>query len=310
MSSLQHALEDYLAIRRALGFKLERHGRLLPQFLAYLQDVGADTVTTEHALRWATLPSAADPRWWAERLAVVRGFARYLQTLDPAAQLPPIDLLPTCRRRRATPYLYSDRDIAALMAAAATLHPPLRAATTQTLIGLLAVTGMRIGEALRLDRGDLDLKHARLIVRDSKFGKSRELPLHPTTMRALRAYLRRRDQLLPRSDTPALLLSPTGERLSYPAAGRTFRRLVAHVGLTPRSATCRTRAHDLRHSFAVSTVLDAYQTGADAQARLALLCTYLGHADPGATYWYLSAAPELLALAAARLQQHLAEVRS
>lgn len=310
MSPLRQALEDYLTIRRALGFKLERHGRLLPQFVAYLERVGADTITTEHALRWATLPSAAGPVWWADRLSVVRGFARYLQTIDPACELPPADLLPARGSRRATPYLYSDRDIAALLVAAGALRPPLRAATMQTLIGLLAVTGMRIGEAIRLDRGDLDLKHARLVVRDSKFGKSRELPLHPTTMRALRAYLRRRDELLPGADTPALLISPTGERLRYSATGRAFRQLVASVGLTPRSARCRPRAHDVRHSFAVRTVLDAYRTGADAQTRLALLCTYLGHADPGATYWYLSAAPELLALAAARLEQHLAETRS
>jgi integrase len=310
MSSLHQALEDYLTIRRALGFKLDRHGRLLPQFLAYRQDVGADTVTTEHALRWATLPSAADPRWWAERLSLVRGFARYLQTFDPAAELPPTDLLPAGGRRRATPYLYSDRDIAVLMAAAATLRPPLRAATTQTVIGLLAVTGMRIGDALRLDRDDLDFKHGRLIVRESKFGKSRELPLHPTTIRALRAYLRRRDQLLPRPDSPALLISSTGRRLRYERIGRTFRQLVAQVDLKPRSATCRPRLHDVRHSFAVRTVLDAYQTGADPHARLALLCTYLGHADPGATYWYLSAAPELLACAAAQLERHLAEARS
>jgi integrase/recombinase XerD len=310
MSPLRQALENYLTIRRALGFKLERHGRLLPQFVAHLERVGADTITTEHALRWATLPSAASPVWWADRLSVVRGFARYLQTIDPACELPPADLLPARGSRRATPYLYSDRDIAALLVAAGALRPPLRAATMQTLIGLLAVTGMRVGEAIRLDRGDLDLEHARLVVRHSKFGKSRELALHATTCAALRGYLRRRGELLPQPETPALLISPTGKRLRYVAVGRTFRQLVAHVGLTPRSASCRPTLHGLRHTFAVRTVLDAYRTGADVHARLALLCTYLGHADPGATYWYLSAAPELLALAAARLEQHLAERRS
>jgi integrase/recombinase XerD len=310
MSPLRQALEDYLTIRRALGFKLERHGRLLPQFVDYLEDVGADTITTEHALRWATLPSQATPIWWADRLSVVRGFARYLQTIDPAAELPPADLLPTGGSRRATPYLYSDQEIAALLAAAATLRAPLRAATMQTLIGLLAVTGMRIGEAIRLDRGDLDLKHERLAVRNSKFGKSRELALHASTTAALRGYLRCRDELLPRPDTPALFVSLVGKRLRYRDVARTFRRLVERAGLAPRSASCRPRLHSLRHTFAVRSILDGYRDGADVHARLSLLCTYLGHTDPGATYWYLSAAPELLALAAERLEQHRAGGRS
>ena len=302
MSPLRQAVADYLTVRRALGFKLDRHGRLLPQFVDYLEDIGADTVTTEHALRWAMLPADASPAWRAERLSVVRGFARYLQTIDPAAELPPADLLPTSGSRRRTPYLYSDQEIAALLAAAGTLRAPLRAATMQTLIGLLAVTGMRIGEAIRLDRGDLDLEHERLVVRNSKFGKSRELALHTTTTAALRAYLRRRDELLPRPDTPAVFVSLVGKRLLYRDVARTFRRLVERGGLTPRSASCRPRLHSLRHTFAVRSIQDAYRDGADVHARLSRLCTYLGHADPGATYWYLSAAPELLALAAERLQ--------
>ena len=200
MNALHEAAEDYLRIRRALGFKLENAGRLLPQFLDYLESVGAETITSEHALRWATLPSDANPVWWGVRLTAVRGFARYLQTIDPAAELPPRAVLPVgTGRRRPTPYIYSDAEIAALMTAAGGWLPRLSAATMQTLIGLLAVTGMRIGEAIRLDRADLDLEHRRLVIHTSKFGKSRQLPLHPSTAQALHAYLRRRTSCAPLS---------------------------------------------------------------------------------------------------------------
>jgi len=222
--------------------------------------------------------------------------------------VPAAELLPG-RPRRATPYLYSDVEIAALIAAADTLRFPLRVATYKTLIGLLAVTGMRVGEAIRLDRDDLDLAHELLVVRDGKFGKSRELPLQPSTIRALRDYLRLRDRLHPAPSAPALLISPAGTRLLYCNVHATFRQLRRRAGLQPRSASCRPRIHDLRHTFAVRTLLDAYRSEADVQARLPLLSTYLGHVDPGATYWYLSAAPELLALAGERLERHL-EARS
>ena len=308
MIPLRRALDDYLTMRRGLGFKLARTEKLLAQFISYLDDVGADIVTVEHALTWASLPTGGDRSWWAYRLSVVRGFATYLQTLDPTTEVPAAELLPW-RPRRATPYLYSDAEIAALIDAADTLRFPLRVATYKTLIGLLAVTGMRVGEAIRLDRDDLDLAHELLVVRDGKFGKSRELPLQPSTIRALRDYLRLRDRLHPAPSAPALLISPAGTRLLYCNVHATFRQLRRRAGLQPRSASCRPRIHDLRHTFAVRTLLDAYRSEADVQARLPLLSTYLGHVDPGATYWYLSAAPELLALAGERLERHL-EARS
>ena len=239
--------------------------------------------------------------WWAHRLSVVRGFATYLHTIDPATRVPPRDLLPA-RRRRATPYLYSDDEINALIAAAGKLRFPLRVATYQTLIGLLAVTGLRVGEA---DRGDIDFEHGLLIVRNSKFGKSREVPLHPTTVEALRGYLRRRDRLHPAPSTPAVFISIAGSRLLYCNVNWTFLQLVRAAGLEPRSASCRPRLHDLRHSFAVRSLLDCYRAGGEAAARLPLLSTYLGHVDPGTTYWYLSAAPELLGLAGQRLERSL-----
>ena len=304
MSPLRQALDDYLTMRRGLGYKLERAEKLLAQFLAYLDEVGADHVTVAYALAWARLPADGDPSWWSQRLSVVRGFAGYLHTLDPAAEVPAAELLPW-RRRRATPYLYTDAEIAALLAACASLRFPLRVTTYRTLLGLLAVSGLRVGEAIRLDRGDLDLDRGLLLVRDSKFGKSRELPLHATAVRALRTYLRRRQPLQPGPQAEALFVSLAGTRLRYSNVNWTFLRLVRRAGLEPRSATCRPRLHDLRHSFAVRTVLDAYRADSDVQARLPLLSTYLGHVDPAATYWYLSAAPELLALAGQRLERYL-----
>jgi len=218
--------------------------------------------------------------------------------------VPPGDLLPS-RPRRAVPYLYADSEVLALMDAASIIPTAHRAATLRWLIGLLAVTGMRIGEAIRLDRGDIDHEHELLIVRDSKFGKSRELALHPSTLRELRRYLRRRDRPVPAEATAALFTSAAGTRLTYCNVHLAFKRIAQHAGLQPRSAACRPRPHDLRHTFAVNTVLDAYRDGAEVQARLPLLSTYLGHVNPGSTYWYLQAAPELLALAGQRLDDHL-----
>ena len=304
MTPLTGALADYLAIRRAMGFKLKNAGGLLAQFVAYLDEAGADTVTTERAASWAMLPQGVDPGWWGRRLSAVRGFAAYLRTIDPRTEVPPADLLPI-GSRRATPYLYSDGDIDALLAATAALRPALRAVTYRTLIGLLAVSGLRIGEAIRLDRGDIDRERGLLVVRNSKFGKSREIPLHETTVRALDDYLRQRERLRPLPSAPAVFISTTGNRLLYSDAQRTFQRLVLGAGLTARSASCRPRLHDLRHSFAVRTLLDAYRSADDVGPRLALLSTYLGHGDPAATYWYLSSAPELLAFAAQRLERSI-----
>ena len=304
MSPLRQALAGYLAVRRSLGYKLARPEKLLAQFITYLEDAGAATVTTELAVAWATQPGG-DANWHAHRLSVVRGFAAYLHTIDPAAEIPPAGLIPA-RPRRATPYLYSDADVTALIAAAASLRFHLRTATYQTLIGLLAVTGMRVGEAIRLDRADLDLAAGVVTVRQSKFGKTRLLPLHPSATAALRGYLRLRDRLCPQPRTAAVLISPAGTRLLYCNVHATWKLLAARAGLKARSAACRPRIHDVRHSFAVASLLAAYAAGQDGQARLALLSTYLGHVDPAHTYWYLSAAPELLALAGQRLEDHLA----
>ena len=303
MTCLRQALADYLAMRRALGYCLARGEKLLGQLLTYLEDRGETRLRTETALAWATLPAGTDPSWWASRLTVVRSFATYLHTVDPATEIPPADLL-RARARRATPYLYTDEDVVALLAAASGLRTAHRVATYRTLIGLLAVTGMRVGEAVALDRHDFDSQQGTLTVRQGKGGKSRALPLHPTATSAVRQYLDRPDRPVVRN-TAALLVSTAGTRLLLCNVQQTFRTLVRRAGLLPHSAACRPRLHDLRHRFAVCTLLDAYRQGHDPEARLALLATYLGHGDPKYTYWYLSAAPELMRLATDRLERHL-----
>lgn len=299
MSALAGAVADYLAVRRSLGYKLARPEKLLGQFAGYLEQAGAVTVTAEHALAWAVLPGG-DPSWHAYRLAVTRGFAAWLRTIDLAAEIPPAGLIPS-RKHRATPYLYTGSEITALMTAAESLRFPLRTATYQALIGLLAVTGMRVGEAISLDRGNADLDNGILTIRNGKHGKSRLVPVHDTTARALRDYLRTQDRLCPDTRSPAVFVSPAGTRLLYCNVHATWKKLAASAGLMPRSAACRPRIHDLRHSFAVRTMLDAYESGQDGQTVLAVLSTYLGHADPKATYWYLTASPELMAAAGQRL---------
>ena len=301
MSSLDGKLEEYLDVRRAMGFKMERHEKLLAQFTGFLAGNGETAVTTENALAWATLPAAARPRWHALRLSAVRGFAAWLNAADPAHQVPPRRLIPY-GSRAVVPYLYSDEEITALAREAGRLSGRLRAATFQTLIRLLAVTGMRVGEAIRLDRTDYDAAAGTLTVRDTKFGKSRHLPLHPTAVTGLNKYLRLCGELMPAPQAPALLLTARGCRLRYERTWETFHDLTVSAGLKPRSPACRPRIHDLRHSFAVATLLGWHRSGADVQAMLPRLSAYLGHADPRHTYAYLSAAPELLALAAGRLQ--------
>jgi len=291
-------------MRRALGYKLEVQGWLLSEFITYLEHAGAATVTIEQAVAWATLPAAADRAYWAQRLSVVRQFARHLQTIDPTCEIPPASLLPF-RPRRGVPHLYQPQEIVALMRAASTLPLQLQAATYRTLIGLLAVTGLRLGEAIRLDRGDLDVEQRLLRILHSKFGKSREVALHDTTIRALAAYEQQRDQLCSKPRCQAFFLSTRGTRLLAPSIHETFNRLVKTAGIVPRPGGRRPRPHDLRHGFAVATILDWHRGGGDVQARLPLLSTHLGHVNPSNTFWYLTAAPELLGLAAERLEPTL-----
>jgi integrase len=301
VKALDRHLNDYLTLRRALGFKLVGEGQLLAQFVTFAVAAGQRTITTQVALEWARLPAGGSPSYLSRRLRAVRGFARYLHALDPSCEVPPIELLPASKHRP-TPYLYRDGEVVALMTAARGLRPPLRAATLETLIGLLACTGLRIGEALRLDRDDFDPARSLLTIRDSKFGKSREVLLHESAVRALLDYGERRDRLCPKPQGRSFFVTTRGTRLAHGTFYGAFRALLERAGVRHPSPLRRPRAHDLRHSFAVRTLLGWYRDGGDVAARVPLLSTYLGHVDPAATYWYLSAAPELLGLAAERLE--------
>lgn len=305
MTAVRVALADYLMVRRALGFKLVDHSRVLGDFVDHLEAAGATTITTELAVAWATMPEHTSPVWWARRLTMVRGFARHLRALDGRAEVPPSHLLPH-GPRRVSPYLYSDADVEALMAATSKLRLPLRTATYTTLIGLLAVTGMRVGEAIGLDRDGVDWREGLLTVTGAKFGKSREIPLHPTTIDALSAYAKLRDATLPRPKTSSFFVSTVGTRLHHANVNQTFVILVRHAGLGQRSGR-QARPHDLRHSFCVKTVVGWYRDDVDVNSALPALSTYVGHARPENTYWYLSAVPELLALAAQRRERKAGE---
>jgi integrase len=302
MSTLAEHAQNYLQVRRALGFKLVGEGRLLAEFVAFAENAGRCTITTQFALEWARRPRGASPNYLSRRLRAVRAFARYLHALDPACEIPPLELLPASKYRPA-PYIYGEEEITALMTAASRLRPPLRAAMFRTLIGLLACTGLRIGEAIRLDREDFDPDNRLLTVRDSKFGKSREVLLHPSTVDALDEYGEIRDRLCPRPTQRSFFITTRGTRPCHPTIHQPFRALLHEAGIRHPSPQRRVRIHDLRHSFAVKTLLGWYRDGGDVPARMPLLSTYMGHVDPAATFWYLSAAPELLALAAERLEQ-------
>jgi len=284
MSILREQGTAYLAMRRSLGYKLRGHGYLLMEFIGYLEDRGHSTVTTGAAMSWATAPAGATRTYWNRRLSVARCFARYLSAFDPACQIPPA------------------REISALIHAAGTLASPLQAATCQALISLLAVTGMRPGEAVALDTGDVDLDAA-LVTVHGKYDRTRLVPLHPTTVTMLRRYRQRCRQLCPAPSSPSFFLSTAGTRLTVSRVDAVFAQLLARTGINGRHGR-PARVHDLRHSFAVTSLTDWYRAGADVAARMPLLSAFMGHAGPASTFYYLHAAPELLGLAAQRLCDH------
>jgi integrase/recombinase XerD len=302
MSALRQTLAEYLRVRRGLGFEMPQDDRLLEGFVAFLEHAGAERITTELALSWARQPVHAHPHRWRQRLSVARGFAQHLATIDPASEIPSTDLLPGTRQRLA-PHIFTDGEIVALMTAARQLTPPSRAARHETLIGLLAVTGMRPGEAIGLDRADVDLRRGVVHVRAGKQKKQREVPLHETTISALGDYARQRDARFPTPSTPAFFIGARGRRMGREELNRTFTLLVDQIGVQCRGARQRPRPHELRHSLAVHTLIDWHRTGEDIDRRMPLLSALLGHADPASTWWYLEAVPELMALVSPRLEQ-------
>ncbi|HZE92245.1 MAG TPA: tyrosine-type recombinase/integrase [Rhizobacter sp.] len=306
MSALQTVLQDYLSLRHGLGFKLREADIYLPNFVSFLEQRQAQFITTDLALTWAQQPRSALPSCWARRLCLVRGFARYCagSGFDQRTEIPPPELLPF-RGNRAKPYFYSDDDIERLLQAAfAQPKYPLQGWTYYVLLGLLAVTGLRLGEALALTVDDVDLIEGVLTIRNAKFGKSRLVPLHVSTQRVLSEYLEQRQRFLAGRPAQHLFVSLRGNHLDPSQVERVFRRLTRQVGLRAQGASRGPRMLDFRHRFAVVTLIQWYRAGQDVERRLPVLSTYLGHVDPSSTYWYLSATTDLMDIAKTRLEHY------
>jgi integrase len=300
MSPLRSALERYVAMRRGLGHKFQHQERRLTEFVAFMEERDASIITTSLALEWATLRPGRHSSWTL-RLTDVRGFARHLAGLEVRTEVPPAGLLPPLRRAR--PYLYTDDEVRRLLAAALALPPVggLRRWTYYCLFGLLAVAGLRVSEALRLRREDADLQQGILTIRDTKFGKSRLVPLHPTTRDVMRNYATRRDENPARRAGAFFFVAERGGQLLHQYVHPVFWLLSRQIGLRGPTDHTGPRLHDFRHRFAVETLLRGYRSGQNVELQLPVLSTYLGHSCVRDTYWYLSACPELMEHAVNRL---------
>jgi integrase/recombinase XerD len=308
MSTLRTSVTKYLSMRRNLGFKLHAAEIGLTDFVSFMERKHAGRITTRLALEWAQKPKTVLPAQWARRLSFVRAFARYQSAFDPRTEIPACVLLPF-RPKRIQPYIYTDREIEQLLAAALDLAPPggPKAYKYYCLFGLLSVSGLRISEALNLKLEDINLQEGVLTIRSTKFGKSRLVPLHRSTGRILAEYLQRRKRALAGRPACHVFVSGTGNRLDIADVHRTFYVLSRQIGLRSPSASRGPRLHDLRHRFALKTLLRWYQCGQEIEPRLPALSTYLGHVHVADTYWYLSACPELMGLAVERLERNWGE---
>ena len=304
MNPLSTHLDKYLKLRRQLGYKLRVTGILLRNFVRFAEEEGASFITTKMALRWATQPNLK-PVQRGNRLGMVRRFAEYVSALDARTEVPAQKLLP-CQFHRRPPYLYREEDVLQLIDAARHIDPTheLKGATHGTLFGLLAVTGVRVGEALALDREDVDLKRNLLTIRRGKGNKSRLVPLHFSTGQALQQYASLRDKIYPQPLSSSFFVSEKGTRLLHCTVHRWFLLVACQIGLRKPGDRRGPRLHDLRHYFAIRTLLNWYRSNADAEAHLPELATYLGHVHVSDSYWYLSATPELLKLATLRWQRN------
>ena len=305
MNPMRESIQDYLALRRSLGFKLRDAGICLSKFAAFLEDRGAAYITTQLTMEWAQQSQCVLPSTCAQRLGHVRSFARHHVASDPRTEIPPPGLLPF-RPRRARPYLYSEEEIAHLLHCALELPPVdgLRPWTYHCLFGLLSVTGLRIGEAIRLQLEDVNLQDGLLTIRGTKFGKSRLVPIHRSTQDVLAQYRACRDRCVAGCIASSFFfITSRGHHLDIGDIHRTFYKLSRRVGLRAAGASHGPRLHDFRHRFAVQTLLRWYRSGEDAERRLPVLSTYLGHVHVADTYWYLSACPELMEQVVARLEQ-------
>ena len=304
MNQLRKAVRDYLTMRRGLGFKLAKHEGGLREFVSFLARKRSSRITVNLALEWATLNPNHKPYDWAARLSIVRGFARHWSATDSSTEVPPLGLLPY-RPPRAQPYFYSDQEIRALLKAAKNRPSidPLRSWTYYCLFGLLAVTGLRLGEALHLRTEDMDWSAGILTILGAKFGKSRLVPLHASTCKVLADYVKRRDCRFGARPEGHFLVNKNGNQLDKGEVHRAFYTLSRQIGLRAVDASRGPRLHDFRHRFAVETLLRWYRKGEDPRRRLPVLSTYLGHAHVTDTYWYLTGTPELLGAAGKRLEK-------
>jgi integrase len=310
MSTLSKELDRYLSIRRSLGYDLKTDERILRRFVTFAEARRDNHISTDLFLRWQASCPSVRRHTWARRLGMVRIFAQWLHGIDPEHEVPPQSLIPCCQRRP-RPYIYSEEEIRRIVQAAAELPSKngIRPLTCGALFGLIAVTGLRISEALSLNADDIDLDTGILTVRCGKGGKERILPLSESTMAHLAAYAAERDRLLGyRSE--AFFIGDRGHRLTDCGARYNFAAVCQNIGLRPAQKYYRhgrgPRIHDLRHSFAVRTLIDWYRTGKDPGREMLKLSTWLGHADPANTYWYIEAVPELLELASRRAANSLA----
>ena len=302
--SLSTSLKNYLSLRRSLGFKMKDAGKALPKFVAFLARKGNQAITAKLAVQWAAEPRTAKQGYHAQRLSMVRGFAKYLSGIDSRTEIPPPGVLPYGSNRRRKPHIYTADEIRRLLAATMTTKSTrrIRTKTYATVFGLLAVTGMRLSECVNLNDADVDLAEGVLMIRGSKWRKSRLVPIHATTVRKLASYRRRRNQLHPKRPTPSFFILNDGDRPTVLSTEKEFLRVARRIGLRGPPGTKGPYLHDLRHTFAVGTLLGWYRAGVDVECRMPELSTYLGHSHMAYTYWYLSAEPELLQLAATRLE--------
>jgi len=299
MKALRKSLEDYLALRRGLGAKLHTEGVRLPKFVSFVEERKSSYITTRLALDWAQQTSGRYP---IKRLTMVRGFAKYVAGFDTRTEVPPFDFL-SRKFARSRPYIYSDEEIQHLLRAAWRYRRDKPRGTYYCLLGLLTVSGLRIGEAIRLQTQDVDLKNGILTIRDTKFGKSRLVPIHPTTVRELREYWKRRDAWLRLGNRSSshFFITRKGTPLSHDSIYVAFRSLSVDIGLRKATVGSGPRIHDFRHRFAIKTLMNWYRSGKDAEVLLPTLSTFLGHVSVESTYWYLTEYPELMKLAMQRL---------
>ena len=309
MSAMSKELDRYLAVRRSLGFDLRTDERVLRRFVAFAEEQRADYISADLFLRWRAAFGEANRHTWARRLGIVRLFAQWMHGLDPKHDVPSRSLVPG-NYRRSRPYIYSEHEIRRIVEAAAELPSinSVRSLTYPALFGLIAVTGLRVSEAVALDADDIDLEAGLLTVRRGKLGKARLLPLSDSATAHLAVYAGERDRLLGRRSEP-FFVSDHGGRVTDCIARYNFAVVCQNIGLRPAQKYHRhgrgPRIHDLRHTFAVRTLMHWYRTGGNPAKEMIRLTTYLGHTDPAHTYWYIEAVPELLELASRRAEDSL-----